>query len=499
MVSHDHTLSFDVSLDSGEDAGRSATETESASGIQRCTSSENTACSCMKASTTSSTSISTTANSCASITLQQLKRSIAKQIAFEKNRKRPRAWQLVDVFVDEKSELGQRALKQNAGGDSGLGWLQLVDPELSIDSAMLAQSGFAGRGGDGGGAEGATSDCSSSEEEEEHQKEDLFEQTRTATGFSRRLHDSVDLETDSNFSADNYSDYTYESDDEGGPVLPHSTDRGLSNNKSSPASGAALRRHKNYDVERGDPARVVSPPDYAIKYSERFYEPFQTRKDLNEAVEALYRVTRPDYGYHLHRKTNRIDASLRGLTQEEWQERLALLEERHGPYCAWDVSEVGDLSRLFQGFQGFHADVSGWCTTNVTSLNSCFSWCRLFNCDISDWDVSSVTDMSNTFGWCFKFNQNLDGWDVSSVLTMDGMFSQCEAYNQPMLSWDVSKVEDMSDLFCGCTRFNQDLSTWDTARVKNMSCMLLRCPAFKYDEPVTCGYNSSEDEEEDSY
>ena len=50
---------------------------------------------------------------------------------------------------------------------------------------------------------------------------------------------------------------------------------------------------------------------------------------------------------------------------------------------------------------------------------------------ISTWNVSEVTDMSVMFERAYLFNQPLDSWDVSSVTNMYGMFREASSYNQP--------------------------------------------------------------------
>jgi hypothetical protein len=47
--------------------------------------------------------------------------------------------------------------------------------------------------------------------------------------------------------------------------------------------------------------------------------------------------------------------------------------------------------------------------------------------DINDWDVSQVTDMSRLFQQT-TFNDRIDRWDIRNVTTMRGMFY----FNQPL-------------------------------------------------------------------
>ena len=45
-----------------------------------------------------------------------------------------------------------------------------------------------------------------------------------------------------------------------------------------------------------------------------------------------------------------------------------------------------------------------------------------FNEDISKWNVSNVTDMSHMFEGANQFNQSINKWNVSNVINMSGMF-----------------------------------------------------------------------------
>ena len=54
-----------------------------------------------------------------------------------------------------------------------------------------------------------------------------------------------------------------------------------------------------------------------------------------------------------------------------------------------------------------------------------FCNCENFNQDISGWDVSNVTDMTYMFESCKSFNQDISGWDVSKVLYKTFTFINC--------------------------------------------------------------------------
>ena len=58
----------------------------------------------------------------------------------------------------------------------------------------------------------------------------------------------------------------------------------------------------------------------------------------------------------------------------------------------------------------------------------------------SDWDVSQVTNMSNLFEDKTSFNEDISGWDVSNVTKMFSMFKGATSFNKPLNNWNVSNV-----------------------------------------------------------
>jgi hypothetical protein len=67
----------------------------------------------------------------------------------------------------------------------------------------------------------------------------------------------------------------------------------------------------------------------------------------------------------------------------------------------WDVSEVTDLSGLFEGFSSFNQPLN-WDTSNVTTMASTFHGCRSFNRELK-WTTSNVRTMTFTFAQCAAF------------------------------------------------------------------------------------------------
>ena len=63
------------------------------------------------------------------------------------------------------------------------------------------------------------------------------------------------------------------------------------------------------------------------------------------------------------------------------------------------MSQIKDMSNLFEGTY-FNGDISEWDVSNVTNMSHIFNECKSFNKDISNWDVSNVTNMYRMFNNC---------------------------------------------------------------------------------------------------
>ena len=70
--------------------------------------------------------------------------------------------------------------------------------------------------------------------------------------------------------------------------------------------------------------------------------------------------------------------------------------------------------------------------------------------DLNDIDVSQIIDMSNLFNGKTDFNGDISNWDVSNVTNMYGMFYKCEQFNQDISNWDVYKVNNIYRIFDYC-------------------------------------------------
>ena len=105
-----------------------------------------------------------------------------------------------------------------------------------------------------------------------------------------------------------------------------------------------------------------------------------------------------------------------------WFADPAAAKARYGPIASWDVSEVTDLSELFEDQAGFNEDLSRWDVSNVVNMNGTFYGATSYNGDLSSWDVSSVEDMYGMFRGATSFDRQLGGAWATSTANKDFMF-----------------------------------------------------------------------------
>ncbi|MGB0522674.1 MAG: BspA family leucine-rich repeat surface protein [Flammeovirgaceae bacterium] len=143
-------------------------------------------------------------------------------------------------------------------------------------------------------------------------------------------------------------------------------------------------------------------------------------------------------------------------------------DQFNGAIGNWNVSNVTNMGDLFNSAFTFNQDISNWDVSNVTNMSATFVSASAFNQDISNWNVSNVTNMSAAFASASAFNQDLSNWNTANVTNMNSLFLAATAFNQDISKWNVSKVENMRGMFNGATTFNQNLGSWDISQVSNM-------------------------------
>lgn len=129
------------------------------------------------------------------------------------------------------------------------------------------------------------------------------------------------------------------------------------------------------------------------------------------------------------------------------------------PIGEWDVSQVTDMSRLFE-----------------RAIN--------FNESLNDWNVSNVRLMTALFRGAHSFDQPLDKWSNKLLKLRDTseMFKEAKIFNHPLNDWKMPKNDNMEGMFSFTDEFNQPLDKWDFSNVRNMDFMFKR--AIKFNQPI---------------
>lgn len=140
-----------------------------------------------------------------------------------------------------------------------------------------------------------------------------------------------------------------------------------------------------------------------------------------------------------------------------------------------------DFSYGFAECEGFNSNINHWDMSNVVNLSQLFNDTSSFNQPLNNWDVSNVTDFRHMLAWNTLFDQPLDNWNVSSGTDFSGMFQGTQAFNQSLTGWVMSNAERLESMFANTAAFNGNLSGWDVSNVINMSEMFRNAEAFNQD------------------
>ena len=97
----------------------------------------------------------------------------------------------------------------------------------------------------------------------------------------------------------------------------------------------------------------------------------------------------------------------------------------YGPINLWNISQVTDLSNLFNGCSSFNSDISGWDTSIVTTL-----YVRAASHPLHP-------SPSDTHALCLAFAYH-------SLCRVQSTFNNARAFNQPLEAWDVSRVTTLA-------------------------------------------------------
>jgi len=145
-----------------------------------------------------------------------------------------------------------------------------------------------------------------------------------------------------------------------------------------------------------------------------------------------------------------------------------------------DVSNITDMSVLFNGLDPHNINIRHWDVSNVKDMECIFYVCYNFDCDLSGWDVSSVRIMNSMFDNCKKFTgKGLENWKSIKCIDMNCMFYNCVNFDCDLSGWDVSNVEDMGGMFYGCKNFiGRGLDEWKPIKCKNKIGMFDECSSL---------------------
>ncbi|CAD7936088.1 unnamed protein product [Amoebophrya sp. A120] len=218
------------------------------------------------------------------------------------------------------------------------------------------------------------------------------------------------------------------------------------------------------------PARQLGPPPvFHLSYCVRQWKEFESRAELNAALEPFRGPWDPMEPYW--DREDPVDLMQQRVDEYSEEEKRKIEEEKakfqqiYGPLRVWDVSKIQNFASLFSRRPLFNCDISGWDTSSAVDMHCMFSRAFSFNRPLNDWDVSKVVDMAGMFHEALRFNQDLSNWDVSSVETMKAMFMAAEKFDQKVssYSWDVSRVQTMQYMFNDAYAFHDGdlLEQWE--------------------------------------
>ncbi len=145
---------------------------------------------------------------------------------------------------------------------------------------------------------------------------------------------------------------------------------------------------------------------------------------------------------------------------------------------SWNTSNVTNMSDMFHNAKIFNQNIGSWNTANVTNMSGMFYQASAFNKNIGNWNTANVTNMSNMFKLATVFNQDIGLWNTANVTNMSGMFYQASAFNKNIGNWNTVNVTNMSNMFNLAPFFNQNIGAWNTANVTNMSGMFYQASKF---------------------
>ncbi len=143
-----------------------------------------------------------------------------------------------------------------------------------------------------------------------------------------------------------------------------------------------------------------------------------------------------------------------------------------------DLSNVTNLSSMFEGATNFNGDLNNWDVSNVTHFSYMFSNAAGFNGNISDWNMVNAKYLSGMFNGAISFNRNIENWDVSNVYYFRSMFAEATSFQGDLENWVVSNANSMKSMFFRASSFNGNIENWDVSNVNEFSSMFSEASSF---------------------
>lgn len=131
----------------------------------------------------------------------------------------------------------------------------------------------------------------------------------------------------------------------------------------------------------------------------------------------------------------------------------------------WDISGVEHIEGLFQNCTNFNQDLSKWKLSPKTKrLNSLFMQCLRFEGKgLENWDVSNVEDMTYMFQGCKVFKGDLSNWNTEKLMYAVHTFKGCKEFDGNIENWKTKNLRDISEMFSD-SGITYNLASWQIGK-----------------------------------
>jgi surface protein len=127
----------------------------------------------------------------------------------------------------------------------------------------------------------------------------------------------------------------------------------------------------------------------------------------------------------------------------------------------WGCLQLGNSGNYFYGCKNLELSTTDNLNlTETSNLMNTFTGCSNLGekGNLNNWDVSNVTDMSRMFEGASSFNQPLGSWNVSNVINMEKMFKcvklSTSNYNQLLRGWSQLNLQYNVTFDAGNSKFS---------------------------------------------